>query len=55
LIQANLSLPNVFPEIDAIVDNLPSAQMLKLSNMSLDIPLKKCYKARMFKIVFRRI
>lgn len=44
--QANLSPSDVFPEIEAIVDNLPSAQMLELSNMSLDIPLKECCKAR---------
>lgn len=47
LTQANLSPSDrSFPEIEAIVDNLPSAQMLELSNISLDIPLKECCKAR---------
>ncbi|EGI67979.1 hypothetical protein G5I_03364 [Acromyrmex echinatior] len=42
LMQTNISLPDILSEINAIVGNLSSAQMLELSNMSLDIPPKEC-------------
>ena len=48
LMQTNISLPDILPEINAIVNNLLLAQILELSNMFLDTTERVLHRVNNF-------